>query len=89
MNIFKKLFRPKNKNIILSDQPSIGCYVFMHNRATDTVLIGPFDTIADANNWYYEHGKRLGVSPVLTHTRYPSNTYNGIWGLMPDTCNGI
>jgi len=84
MNIFKRLFKSKNKHSISQDQPSIGGYVFWHNRATDTILIGPFESVQKANLWYEEHGRPLGVSSVLTHIRYPANTYNGIWGLFPE-----
>ena len=84
MNIFKKLFKSKNKTITTPNHPTVGGYVFWHTRGNDVVLIGPFSTLDTARQWYDKDGERLGVSPVLTHTRYPANTYNAIWGLMPE-----
>ena len=84
MNIFKKLFKLKNKIKTTSNCPTVGGYVFWHARGSDVVLIGPFPTLDTAREWYDKDGERLGVSPILTHTRYPANTYNGIWGLMPE-----
>ena len=84
MNIFKKLFKLKNKTTSMPDYPTVGGYVFWHTRGNDVVLIGPFSTLDTAREWYDKDGERLGVSPILTHTRYPANTYNGIWGLMPE-----
>lgn len=86
MNIFKKLFKLKNKNqdTDLSDYPKVSSYIFWHQRSTDTVLIGPFYETNDAWDWWYTYGQHLGVAPVLTHLRHPGTTYNSIWGLLPE-----
>lgn len=84
MSIFKKILRLKTKTITLPDYPTVGGYVFWHTRGNDVVLIGPFTTLDNAREWYDKDGERLGVSPHLTHTRYPANTYNAIWGLMKE-----
>lgn len=86
----KKIFNSKSSHFYqqnypeLQNYPSVGGYVFWHNRATDVVLIGPFATLDSAWKWYASYGEPLGVTCTLTHTRYPANTYNGIWGLMPE-----
>lgn len=66
------------------DTPRLSGYVFWHNRATDVVLIGPFLSVNLAWDWWNQHGQNLGVSPVLTHLRQPAETYNSMWGLIPE-----
>lgn len=83
INNIKSLFI-KSKTEPFQETPTVGGYVFWHTRGNDVVLIGPFTTLDTAREWYDKDGERLGVSPILTHTRYPANTYNGIWGLMPE-----
>lgn len=64
--------------------PTVGGYVFWHNRGMHPVLIGPFSSITSAWSWWEQHGEHLGVQPHLTHLRAPADNYNGIWGLMPE-----
>lgn len=82
-----KIFKSKSKDLSLLDYPTVGGYVFWHNRGNEVVLIGPFATLDSAWDWYKNHGERLGVHYALTHMRYPATTYNGIWGLMPEEQN--
>ena len=71
-------------NDIKRDIPQVGGYVFWHTRGNEVVLIGPFETLEEAGDWYDFHGQRLGVHAALTHMRAPATTYSGLWGLMPE-----
>lgn len=64
---------------ITYDTARIGCWLFVHTRAYDTVHFGPFPTYEELLEWLDTTGKGYGASGIAVPVVSPSSEPARFW----------
>lgn len=61
------------------DQPTVGGWIIIHGRATDTVYFGPFETLREVDEWMRNVGEDRGVRAVVIPLISPESNPANLW----------
>lgn len=64
---------------LIADTNRIGCWIYLHTRAYDTVHFGPFATHDELVEWLNTVGKAYGVSGMAIPIVNPESEPTRFW----------